>query len=174
MPGTLATCPPLARHRMKSFGRYSIMLCASAGSKTEFQRQSQIRKRCGLNPWLRIIKDATLRFTGCCGGLDIFVPNQTCGFRANFGETYWWWAEPGGFDILEVNGRVSGRTRCLNENTFLIKNYEKKCSTTSDNAISNPIEREKLILPVSEKCSKPLILRHFLFHRIEYWNDGFR
>ena len=28
--------PPLARHCMKSFGQYSIMLCARAGSNTEF------------------------------------------------------------------------------------------------------------------------------------------
>ena len=41
LPGTLATCPfgflpQLARHCMKSFGQYSIMLCARAGSNTEF------------------------------------------------------------------------------------------------------------------------------------------
>ena len=29
--------PPLARHRMKSSGQYSIMLCARAGSNTELQ-----------------------------------------------------------------------------------------------------------------------------------------
>ena len=28
--------PPLARHCIKSFGQYSIMLCARAGSNTEF------------------------------------------------------------------------------------------------------------------------------------------
>ena len=32
--------PPLARHRMKSFGQYSIMLRARAGSNTEFQHPS--------------------------------------------------------------------------------------------------------------------------------------
>ena len=59
-------------------------------------------------------------YTGCCGGLDIFVPNYICGFEAHFGDMSVVGGSWAVLDILEVTGRVSWRACCLKKNTFLI------------------------------------------------------
>ena len=38
--------------------------------------------------------------TGCCGGLDIFVPNRICGFGGHFGGHDGGWRLQAGLDIL--------------------------------------------------------------------------
>ena len=64
--------------------------------------------------------------TRCCSELDIFVPNKICGCEGHFGGNDGGWRLRAVLDILEVTGRASGRTRCLQKNTFLIKIFGKK------------------------------------------------
>ena len=66
-------------------------------------------------------------FTGCCARLDTVETNWICGFRAHFGSLINGGRLRAVLDISEVIGRVSGRARCLHENTFFTKNYDKKC-----------------------------------------------
>ena len=54
------------------------------------------------------------------GGLAVFVPINICGFRVHFSGTYRWRSRAV-LDILEVFGRVSGRTRCLHETLFFFR-----------------------------------------------------
>ena len=56
--------------------------------------------------------------TGRCSELDIFVPNKICGFRAHFGALLVVDGSRAVLDILEVTGRASGRTRCLQKTRF--------------------------------------------------------
>ena len=102
--------------------------------------------------------------TGCCSELDIFVPNKICGFRAHFGASLVVGGSRAVLDILEVTGRPSGRTRCLQQNTLLIKIFgkkSKKCVSLSNNAISNPLERKKLDIACFRK-----VLKNHPFRRI--------
>ena len=75
----------------------------------------------------------TCCLTGCCGGLDIFVPNQICGFQGHFWAVSVASGSWANLDILEITGRVSWRASCLKQNTCLIKIVGKNvshCQTT--------------------------------------------
>ena len=61
----------------------------------------------------KLIKKYMFIYTGCCSELDIFVPNKICGFGGHFGDRDGGWRLQAVLDILEVIGRASGRTRCL-------------------------------------------------------------
>ena len=78
---------------------------------------------------------------GCCGGLDIFVPNEICGFEAHFGDisvvgpelflTFW----------RSLGGSLGEHVVFLKKHVFGQNRQEKrkKCVSLSNNAISNPL-----------------------------------
>ena len=58
---------------------------------------------------------------GCCARLGTVVSNYLCEFGAHFGCLISGGQLQAVLEILEVNGRVSGRAKYLHENTFLSK-----------------------------------------------------
>ena len=124
--------PPLARHRMKTFGQYSIMLCAKGGSNTEFQHigsnflpllsasaflveaaMHKARKRWGLKPWMRIIKDARYDLPCSCGANECFSSYSVTGRSANSERSL-------ELQFCQGVGDVSGTANLLNHSYTLI------------------------------------------------------
>ena len=86
---------------------------------------------------------------------------------------YQWRAGPGLFLTFwrSLGGSVGEQAVLKKKKHVLITSSGKKlkkCVSLSDNAISNPLARRKILL-VLAKCLKPPILTHFLFHRIGYF-----
>ena len=67
-----------------------------------------------------------------------------------------------------VTRRVSGCSGSLSKHVFVKKRREnRKCVSFSNNAISHPLERKKML--VFLKCLKLHVFSQFLFHRNGYF-----